>query len=281
MTYPVAGVGLGLRRALLAPLRDVAPERLDFLEVAPENWLEVGGKLQRAFAEYNERYPIVFHGLSLSLGAPAPLDTHLVRKIATFMQEHGIRYYSEHLSYCGDDAHLYDLLPIPFTQEAAHYVADRIRQTQDIIGERIAVENISYYASVGQEMTEAEFINEVLERADCDLLLDVNNVIVNSINHRYDPRAFLAAMPSHRVRYIHVAGHDVEAPDLRIDTHGSAVSDAVWDLLDRAYERFGPVPTLLERDFNIPPLDELLGEVDRVRYAQRAVAAPLADRANG
>ncbi|MEM1263315.1 MAG: DUF692 domain-containing protein [Pseudomonadota bacterium] len=271
MNKPVPGVGLGLRRGLMKPLRDAEPGRIDFLEVAPENWLEVGGRLKRAFDEYNERYPILFHGLSLSLGAPAELDVAFVQAIAKFKSSHGIRYYTEHLSYCGDDAHLYDLLPIPFTEEAIDYVAARIARTQDILGERIAVENVSYYASIGAEMSEAEFINAVLSKADCDLLLDINNVVVNSINHGYDATAFIEAMPVERVHYFHIAGHDIEAPDLRIDTHGAAVGEEAWALLDRAYERFGPVPTLLERDFDFPPLEELLSEVDRVRYAQRTV----------
>ncbi|MEM8983148.1 MAG: DUF692 domain-containing protein [Pseudomonadota bacterium] len=270
MNNPVSGVGLGLRRGLMKPLHAAEPGRIDFLEVAPENWLDVGGRLKRAFDEYNERYPVMFHGLSLSLGAPAPLDVDFVRAIGRFKRNHGIRYYTEHLSYCGDDAHLYDLLPIPFTEEAVDYVAARIAQTQDILGERIAIENVSYYASIGAEMSEAEFINAVLSKADCDLLLDVNNVVVNSINHGYDASAFIDSMPIDRVHYFHIAGHEVEAPDLRIDTHGAAVGEEAWTLLDYAYERFGPVPTLLERDFNFPSLDELLGEVDRVRYAQRA-----------
>ncbi len=277
MNYPVTGAGLGLRRALIRPLRDVAAGAIDFIEVAPENWLEVGGKLGRAFDAYASRYPVVFHGLSLSLGAPAPLDEALVRAIASFMRERGIRYYSEHLSYCGDDAHLYDLLPIPFSADAAQYVAARIARVQDIVGERIAVENISYYATLGAEMTELEFINEVLAQADCDLLLDINNIVVNSVNHGYDAVHFLDGVPAERVRYLHIAGHHVEAPDLYIDTHGEAVSDAAWTLLGEAYARFGPVPTLLERDSNIPPVSALLAELARIRDAQHVATTSRAE----
>jgi hypothetical protein len=237
---------------------------VDFFEVAPENWIGVGGPLGRKLRWFTERYPFVTHGLSLSLGSPAPLDEPFLERVRNFLDEHGIRFYTEHLSYCSDDGHLYDLMPIPFTGDAVRYVAGRIRRTQEILERRIGIENVSYYAAPGAEMSETEFVRAVLEEADCDLLLDVNNVYVNAVNHRYDPREFLAAMPAKRVVYFHVAGHYVEAEDLRVDTHGADVCDDVWRLLADAYRRFGPVPTLLERDFNIPPLPALLSEVDRI-----------------
>jgi uncharacterized protein (UPF0276 family) len=169
---------------------------------------------------------------------------------------------------------MYDLMPIPFTEEAVRYVASRVRRAQEILERRIGIENVSYYAAPGQEIRELDFLNAVLAEADCDLLLDINNIYVNSINHGYQPLDFLHGVPAERVVYFHVAGHYVEAEDLRVDTHGTAVCDPVWDLLARAYEHFGPVPTLLERDFNIPPLPELLGEVGQVRALQaRATAA--------
>ena len=267
--YPVEGAGLGLRRGkLMRELEENPPAQVDFLEVAPENWMRMGGKLGKRFRAFTEKYPFVCHGLSLSIGSPAPLDEDYVREVGNFLDTHEIRYYTEHLSYCSDDGHLYDLMPIPFTEAAADYVAERIARVQDILGRRIGMENVSYYAAPGQEMTEIDFINHVLEKADCDLLLDVNNIVVNSINHRYDTEAFLKALPAERVVYFHVAGHYVEAEDLRVDTHGSDVADPVWSLLDTAYAHFGPVPTLLERDFNIPPLAELLGEVDRIHSLQ-------------
>jgi uncharacterized protein (UPF0276 family) len=267
--FPVQGAGLGLRRALLGPLRDFPdPLNVDFWEVAPENWINVGGALGRQFRAYTERYPFVCHGLSLSLGGPSPLDETFLRKVRRLMDQHQIRAYSEHLSYCTDDGHLYDLMPIPFTEEAVQHVVDRILRTQDIIGRRIAIENVSYYAAPGKEMDEIEFINAVITQADCDLLLDVNNIYVNSVNHRYDPAAFLAALPGERVTYVHVAGHYAEAEDLLVDTHGSAVIQNVWQLLDKAYQLFGPMPTLLERDFNIPPVAELMGELDQIRSIQ-------------
>ena len=276
---PSDAVGLGLRRTLLGPLQAAAPGEFDFLECAPENWIGVGGTLGDTLDELASRHPLVCHGLSLSLGGCAPLDETFLVRVRRFLDRHRVALYSEHLSYCSDDGHLYDLLPIPFTEEAVHHVAARIRQAQDIVGRRIAVENVSYYATVpvdaGQDaLDEAGFINAVLAEADCDLLLDVNNVYVNAINHRYDPHAFLAAMPAQRIAYFHVAGHYDEADDLKVDTHGAPVKDAVWDLLGEAYRRFGPRPTLLERDFNIPPWAELLGELGTVRDVMRRQPSP-------
>lgn len=254
-------------------LLDLDPGQVDFMEIAPENWIGVGGRFGRQFSVLSDRFPLVCHGLSLSIGSPAPLDEDFVRSVGTFLDQHHIDTYSEHLSYCSDDrGHLYDLMPIPFTEEAVHYVAKRIRRVQDILERRIAIEHVSYYVAPGQEMREADFINGVLNEADCDLLLDVNNVYVNSINFRYDPYAFLDALDLGRTRYIHIAGHYLEAEDLRIDTHASAVIEPVWALLLDAYRRVGPVPTLLERDFNFPPMPELLGEVGRIRSFQREAA---------
>ena len=238
------------------------------MEVAPENWIDIGGKFWRRFRELTEKVPFVCHGLSLNLGGPAPLDEAFIRKVRQFLDAHDIRCYSEHLSYCGDDGHLYDLMPIPFTEEAVRYVAARIRRTQDLLGRRIAIENVSYYAAPGREMDELDFIRAVLDEADCDLLLDVNNIYVNSINHQYDAEKFLAALPGERIAYAHVAGHYKEAEDLRVDTHGADVIDPVWALLARAYEHFGVFPTLLERDFNIPPLEQLIAEVETIHRTQ-------------
>ena len=277
--YPVSGAGLGLRRAIADKLMANPPTDVDFMEVAPENWIHVGGALGKKFRFFTERYPFVIHGLSLSIGGPAPLDEQLVRDIKAFMAEHGIRMYSEHLSYCGDDGQLYDLMTIPFTQEAVSYVAERVRRVQDILEQRIALENVSYYAPTDTTLSEADFVNAVLEEADCDLMLDINNIVVNSINHGYDPHEFMLQMPAGKIRYFHIAGHYVEAEDLRVDTHGAAVDDQAWGLLADAYAHFGPVPTLLERDFNFPPMDELLGEVRRIRELQ--LQAGAAEAANG
>ncbi len=266
--YPVQGAGLGLRRAFIGSLADKIPSQIDFMEVAPENWIDVGGQLGRQFRKISEQIPMVCHGLSLNIGGQAPLDEAFIRRVKQFLETHNMHIYSEHLSYCADEGHLYDLMPIPFTEEAVHYVAERIMRTQDIIGQRMAMENASYYAAIGKEMEEIEFVNAVLGEADCLFHIDINNIYVNSINHNYDAEAFLKALPGDRIAYAHIAGHYVEAEDLRVDTHGADVIDPVWQLLDVAYEHFGVFPTLLERDFNIPPLETLLKEVETISYYQ-------------
>jgi len=267
--YPVQGAGLGMRREVINDFETSHAEGIDFMEVAPENWIPMGGKMEKQFRNLTERFPFVIHGLSLSIGSPSPLDEELVKSIKSFMQEYNIAYYSEHLSYCSDDGHLYDLLPIPFTEEAVHYTADRIKRVQDILGQRIAMENASYYVDVSHEMSEIEFIKAVIEEADCDMLLDVNNVYVNSVNHRFDAESFLKALPGERIAYGHIAGHYNEAEDLIVDTHGADVIDPVWNLLDIAYDSFGVFPTLVERDFNIPPLEVLIKEVNQVKSIQQ------------
>ncbi len=276
--YPVKGIGLSLKRTLMGPLTEHPSDQIDFFEVAPENWINIGGALGKQLRQFTDQYPFVCHGLSLSIGSPSPLDTDFVKRVKDFIKDHNILCYSEHLSYCSDDGHLYDLMPIPFTEEAVHYVASRIKQVQDILEQRIAMENVSYYAAPGQEMKEIEFINAVLEEADCDLLLDVNNIYVNSINHKYDAENFLKSLPGDRIAYMHIAGHFKEAEDLLVDTHGAPVIGTVWDLLDKAYEHFGVAPTLLERDFNIPPLAELLSEVDQISDAQNKQDFTTIDR---
>jgi len=270
------GAGLGLRRALMGSLLSMDQGAVDFMEVAPENWIGVGGRFGKQFRQLAEQHTIVLHGLSLDIGGPDPIDTELVRSVRGLMTEINAPLYSEHLSYCAAGGHLYDLLPIPFTEEAVHYVSDRVNQVQDIIGMPLVLENASYYAQAHTDLSEAEFITAVLEESDCDLLLDVNNIYVNSINHRYDPLEFLQSLPLERVRYIHIAGHFDEAEDLKVDTHGADVIDPVWQLLDRAYQLVGPIPTLLERDFNLPPLQELLQEIEQIRHFQRIAEPSMA-----
>ncbi len=270
----IRGAGLGLKRELIPQIQAAYGERLiasiDFLEIAPENWIAAGGKSARQLAWFAERYPLVCHGLSLSLGGPDPLNVDFLKRVKTFLDTHHIPLYTEHLSYCSDGGYLYDLLPIPFTQEAVRYVSARIRQTQDILGRRIAVENASFYVAAPiSEMDELSFIRAVLEEADCDLHLDINNIYVNSVNFGYDPHEFLRGIPGERIVYAHVAGHDQQAPDLIIDTHGQDVIDPVWALLQEAYALFGSFPTLLERDVNIPPLQDLMREVDMIARLQK------------
>jgi uncharacterized protein len=264
----VQGAGLGFRRAFLTDIVDAPPADVDFYEVAPENWITIGGKMGKQFRSMTERFPFVCHGLSLSIGSPDPLDEQFVVEVKNFMAEHQIKFYSEHLSYCSNEGHLYDLMPIPFTAEAVTYVAGRIKRVQEILEQRIAIENVSYYASPGQEMSEIDFFNAVVEEADCDVLIDINNIYVNSINHGYDAEVFLKAVPAHRIAYAHIAGHYVEAEDFLVDTHGAEVIDPVWQLLTKAYELFGVFPTLLERDFNIPSLDILVKEVNTIKVIQ-------------
>ena len=217
---------------------------------------------------FTEKHPFVCHGLSLSIGGPAPLDAQFLKDMRGFLDSHQIRLYSEHLSYTTDEGQFYDLLPIPFTEDAVDHVVARVQQVQEVLGRRIALENVSYYAAPSHEMSELDFLLAVLQKADCELLLDVNNIYVNSINHSYDAHAFLDALPADRIAYVHIAGHYEEAPDLRVDTHGADVIPEVWALLDRAYARCGVIPTLLERDFNIPAVPELLQEMQQIRIRQ-------------
>jgi len=263
------GAGLGFRRDLIPALKSGVPQAIDFFELAPENWIDMGGRHALDLRQFTERHTFVCHGLSLSLGGMTPLDEVLLRKIKTFMGQHQISLYTEHLSYCSDHGHLYDLMPIPATWEAVKYVAERIRRVQDILEQKIAIENASYYVAAPiNEMDEPDFIKAVLEEADCWLHLDVNNIYVNSVNFRFDPVDYLKRMPAERIVYMHMAGHYQQAPDLIIDTHGAKVVDPVWQLLDTAYELLGVRPTCLERDFNIPPLAELMPEVARITEIQ-------------
>jgi len=267
-----AGAGLGFRRELIGTLKNVVPDAIRFFELAPENWAGMGGKSAKDLRHFTERYPFVCHGLSLSLGGPAPLDEVLLRRIKAFMAEHGMTLYTEHLSWSADDGHLYDLLPIPLTESAVKWTVERIQRAQDILGRRIGIENASYYvAPPGAEMSEAEFISRIVREADCLLHLDVNNIYVNSRNFGFDPLAFMEALPLERTCYVHVAGHFVEQDGLLVDTHGAEVINPVWLLLEAAYQRIGgAVPTCLERDFNIPDLAQLVAEVEVIASLQDA-----------
>lgn len=275
MNSSLKGVGLGLRREMLPEILDSIPTAVDFWEVAPENWIPLGGEYEKQLTRFTNNATFTTHGLSLSIGSPDPLDVNFVKSVKEFLDLHNIESYSEHLSYCSGNGHMYDLLPIPFTLEAVTYVANRVKQVQDIIERPLILENVSYYAAPGQEMSELDFTRAVLEDSDCRLLLDVNNIYVNSVNHGYDAQEFLAGIPTERIAYGHIAGHYNEAKDLIVDTHGADVIAPVWLLLEKAYETHGVFPTLLERDFNIPPIDELLKEVDKIReLQQKALSNP-------
>ena len=287
----IKGVGLGLKRELIpqiqrlfddADIPDPVIANINFVEIAPENWIGTGGKAEADLAWFAERYPIACHGLCLSLGGPDPLNTSFLKQVKQFLSANKIPLYTEHLSYCSDiqqgqAGYLYDLLPIPFTEEAVKYVAARIRQTQDILGQRIAVENTSYYAAAPiSTMDEITFLNAVLAEADCLLHLDINNIYVNSVNFNFDAHGFLRQIPRERIVYSHIAGHLQVQDNVLVDTHGENIIDPVWALLDAAYAQFGTFPTLLERDTNIPPLGELIQEVNKIATYQSLYKAKKA-----
>ena len=277
-TADIKGVGLGLKRELIPQIQSLYSNpsiaNINFVEIAPENWIGAGGKAEADLAWFVERYPIACHGLCLSLGGPDPLNTSFLKQVKQFLHANKIPLYTEHLSYCSDIQHgqagyLYDLLPIPFTEEAVKYVAQRICQTQDILGQRIAVENTSYYVTAPiSTMDEITFLNAILTEADCDLHLDINNIYVNSVNFGFDGHEFLRQIPRERIVYSHIAGHLQVGKDVLVDTHGEAIIDPVWALLEEAYQLFGAFPTLLERDTNIPPLAELMQEVNKIAIYQ-------------
>lgn len=296
------GAGLGYRRDLaddflLLPVDNA----IKFIEVAPENWIKMGGAARYKFDQAAERFPLAVHGLSLSLGGQAPLDLALLKAIKNLMQQYSAVFFSEHLSYCECDGHLYDLLPMPFTEEAVKHVAQRIRYVQDFLGQQISLENTSYYLhSPSSTMNEVEFLNAIAQEADCGIHLDVNNIYVNGFNHGLlDPYVFLDQVDVSRVNYIHIAGHDEahsaaqdiqlsdesfnkvkgeyrHLPELLVDTHGESVKADVWDLLEYAYARLPTIPpTLLERDFNFPPFVELYAEVEHIANLQQKHRKPL------
>ncbi|MCW8869943.1 MAG: DUF692 domain-containing protein [Proteobacteria bacterium] len=266
----LTGAGLGLRRSIL-PALEQSPDlsMIDFMEVAPENWIKLGGRHREAFESMAQRFPVILHGLSLSIGGPDPLNLDLIKQVKAFKQRYNCPLYTEHISYCSDGGQLYDLMPIPFNQSTADYVTDRVKRVQDILGERMALENASYYLrQPGSDMTELDFILTLLDQADCYLHLDVNNVYVNATNHDYDAKAFIRQLPADRIVYGHIAGHEQKSDDLIIDTHGSDVIDPVWLLLDYSYQQHGLFPTLLERDFDFPSLESLLSEVKQIKTIQ-------------
>ncbi|MDG6409708.1 DUF692 family protein [Glaesserella parasuis] len=295
----LVGSGLGYRRDLANGFLQLPTQSaVQFIEIAPENWVKMGGSARYQFDQVAERFPVTVHGLSLSLGGQAPLDKELLKSIKILMKQYGSTFFSEHLSYCECEGHLYDLLPMPFTDEAVLHTAQRIREVQDYLGLKIALENTSYYLhSPTSTMNEVEFLNAIAQEADCDIHLDVNNIYVNGVNHGLlDPYQFIDQVDHKRVSYIHIAGHNEEQevlpkvntgeeafnkvqgelrhlPQLLIDTHGEKVKGSVWDLLAYTYQRLPHIPpTLLERDFNFPPFMELYAEVEHIAWLQRQYA---------
>ncbi len=272
-------VGIGFRKEFAAEFMEGQSIKPDFIELAPENWMKIGGYWKKVLNELAGQYPITSHGLSLSIGSPEGLDMEFLKEVKKFLIEYDVKVYSEHLSFSKcDNAHLYDLLPIPFTEDAVNHVSERIRQAQDFLGRQIAIENVSYYTPVAAEMAEAEFISSIVEKSGCQLLLDVNNVYVNAFNHQYNAKEFIGSLPLEHVAYIHMAGHTQVSDDLIIDTHGENIIDPVYELFEWVVQRINPVPVLLERDFNIPELTQLNNELNSLRaimgkHSQKAVIA--------
>lgn len=259
-------VGIGFRKDFGEEFFGSEILRPSFIEFAPENWMNIGGYWKKILKRLSEQYPITAHGLSLSIGSPEELDWNFLKQIKQFLKDYNIKVYSEHLSYSKcNNAHLYDLLPIPFRYDAVKHIVERIKQVQDFLERKITMEIVSYYTPIAAEMSELEFINSVITESDCNLLLDVNNIYVNAFNHKYDAVNFIDNLPLDKVSYIHMAGHEKVSDDLIIDTHGQPIIDPVYNLFKYTVNKLeNPVPVLLERDFNIPEFDELAFEMNEL-----------------
>jgi hypothetical protein len=269
----LSGFGLGLRPPHYEDLLSEDPGKacdIDWLEVVTENYVVPGGKPLDVLERIRARYPLVMHGVSLSIGSTDPLDHEYLRAVRDLSRRIEPAWISDHLCWTGiDGRNLHDLLPLPYNEETLAHVVGRIGQVQDSLGRQLLMENVSSYLTYREsDMSEWEFLGEVAERADCAILLDINNIYVSSVNHGFDPLTYLHAMPKKRVRQFHLAGHSDEGGHL-IDTHDHPIAPAVWDLYARAIEIFGEVPTMIERDDNIPPLDELAAELDMAREIAR------------
>ncbi len=258
-------IGIGFRKDFAEELLNTNDLKPAFIELAPENWIGMGGYWKKELDKAAEKFPITCHGLSLSIGSPDEVDVSFVKQVKQFLKQYNVKIYSEHLSYSKcDNAHLYDLLPIPFREDAVKHIVQRIKQVQDILEMPLVLENVSYYTSVAAQMKEEEFISAIVNESGCNMLLDVNNVYVNAFNHHYNAKEFIKKLPLHKVAYVHIAGHEQVSDTLIIDTHGQAVIDPVFELFDYASDLIKPVPVLLERDFNIPELSELQNEINRL-----------------
>ena len=272
LSKPIQGYGLGLRVEHYSDFVS-APQRVDWLEIISENYMVDGGKPLHFLDRIRQDYPMVMHGVSLSIGSTDPLDTDYLQKLKALVKHVEPAWVSDHLCWTGTDSlNLHDLLPLPYTEATLRHLVPRLAQMQDLLGCPFLIENVSSYVSYRvDEMTEWEFIGELVARSGCELLLDVNNVYVSSVNHGFDPRAFIDAIPAVAVRQIHLAGHE-DHGNYIIDTHDHPICDAVWDLYAYTVRRLGAVPTMIERDDNIPSLDELIAELDAVRrVAQQAL----------
>lgn len=273
LRYPGLGHGLGLRvdhyEAILAE-----PAPIDWLEIVTENYLVPGGRPLDYLERFRARYPLVMHGVSLSIGGTDPLDRAYLRDLRDLADRVQPAWISDHLCWTAvDGIQLHDLLPLPYTEEAVAHVAARVSQVQDVLGRRLVLENVSSYVGYhASQMPEWEFLAAVAETADCLILLDLNNVHVSAVNHGFDPLSYLAGLPGARIQQFHLAGH-TPAGTLLIDTHDAAIADPVWTLYAEAVRRFGAVSALIERDDAMPPLPDLLAELAIARTIARQVAA--------
>ncbi|MBB5019022.1 hypothetical protein HNQ59_002320 [Chitinivorax tropicus] len=262
---PYLGFGLGLRTDHYTEILDQRPA-IDWFEIISENYLVPGGKPLHFLDRIREHYPMVMHGVSLSVGASDPLDMTYLHALKQLIARVEPAWVSDHLCWTGIGGHnAHDLLPLPYTEEAIRHVATRVMQVQDFLGRQILLENVSSYVSYqASQMPEWTFLAEIANRADCLILLDVNNIYVSSVNHGFDPQAFLHGVPADRVQQIHLAGHTNEGHYL-VDTHDHPVPDPVWALYRDTIQRLGAVSTMIERDDDIPPLATLLGELEQAR----------------
>lgn len=272
----VAGkVGIGFRREFASDFLNTDVLKPGFVEFAPENWIGMGGFWKKKLDAIVEKYPVLCHSLSMSIGSPDDLDMEYLKDIKAFLEMVDCKMYSFHLSFAKcDNAHLYELLPIPFTEDAIKHVSEKIRIVQDFLDRPVAIENSSYYTPLAPEMEEIEFVNSVIKEAGCKMLLDVNNVYVNAFNHKYNAEEYISNLDLEQVMYIHMAGHTKVSEDTIIDTHGEPIIDPVYDLFEFAIKKLPPVPVLLERDFNIPKLAELQGEVSALQGIVNKVWTP-------
>jgi len=271
-TRSFTGFGLGLRPSHYPRFAAGEPD-VDFVEIISENFMVRGGRPLAVLDQVRERYPVAVHGVSMSLGAAGGLDLDYLRRLKALADRVRPLWVSDHLCWTGVDGYnTHDLLPLPLTEEALDCVCANIAQAQDSLGRRLLIENASTYLTFADDQfTEWAFLAEICRRTDCDLLLDVNNIHVSATNHGFDPMAYIAGIPADRVRQMHLAGHTVGRSGLLIDTHDEPVPDPVWTLYAAACRRFGPVATMIERDDNIPPLEDLLAELDHARTIAASV----------
>jgi hypothetical protein len=270
-TFPFLGFGLGLRPEHYYEILENQPA-IDWFEILTENYLIPGGKPLHFLDQIKDRYPIVMHGVSLSLGSTDPLDFDYLKQVKDLIKRVDAKWMSDHLCWTGvNKINIHDLLPLPYTEEAVNHLAARIRQVQDYLGEQILIENVSSYLTYSHSvMTEWDFLRAIIEKADCKLLLDVNNIYVSAFNHGFDPQEYLEGIPIGSVQQIHLAGHSNNGDHI-IDTHDAPIIDPVYHLYAKTLDRFGKVSTMIERDDHIPPLAELITELEQVKHIARDV----------